>query len=129
MPYIDKDEARRLVKRYWPHFEKSIAAGRDYTAQIKDTVGWLYLILLSIKCITIGALWLGLNYLDPTLGLGYLLVIALVQTKKALDHEFYGVEDTIIEAVKEEKNCRALVDGREEDNSKEAEEDHSATAT
>lgn len=129
MPYIDKDEARQLVKRHWPHFEKSIAAGRDYTAHIKDAVGWLYLILLSLKCITIGALWLGLNYLDPTLGLGYLLVIALVQTKKALDHEFYGVEDTIIEAVKEEKNCRALADGREEDNSKEAEEGHPATAT
>ena len=123
MAYIDKDDARDLVKKHWSFFENSIKNGDDYTIPIKESVGWLYLILLSIRCITIGGIWLLLSYLDPFLGTGFLLIIALIIEKEVLDHQFENVEETILEAISEEKKSRSIstssIEGSNEEDNKE----------
>lgn len=109
MAYIDKDSARELVKKNWSFIEKSISSSEDYEVQVKEAVGWLHFTLLLVRCCLIGAVWFLLNCLDGFLGCGFLLVVALVQTKNVLDHEFNGVALNIIEAVKAEKERRELV--------------------
>ena len=128
MAYIDKDDARDLVKKHWSFFENSIKNGDDYTIPIKESVGWLYLILLSIRCITIGGIWLLLSYLDPFLGTGFLLIIALIIEKEVLDHQFENVEETILEAISEEKKSRSIstssIEGSNEEDNKETSDQH-----
>lgn len=119
MVYIDKDSARKIVKKNWPLIEKSISSGEDYEMQVKEAVGWLHFTLLLVRCCLIGAVWLLLNSLDSFLGCGFLLVFAFVQTKNVLDHEFNGVECNIIEAVKAEKEQRDLVAQGEDNETRE----------
>ena len=130
MAYIDKDNARDLVKKHWSFFENSIKNGDDYTVPIKESVGWLYLILLSVRCIATGGVWLLLSYLDPFLGTGFLLIMALIMEKNVLDFQFEGVEETILEAISEEKKSRSIstssIEGDNEEDTKETSDQQGA---
>lgn len=114
---MDKNFTRDLVKKYRDLFEKLVSDVKDQDQlrlSLSKIIFKSYLVMLLLKCVSIGAAWLLLTAWNPLYGTFFLLFVSLVQTKLILDRDFDGLEDDIIDVV--EESGMVVAGNDEEDN-------------
>lgn len=115
MAYIDKESAKKLVSKHKSLFS-SLASGSEdaLRGKVEKMVNQTYITMLFLSCGFIGLVWWLLMSWNLLYADFFLLLVVLFKTKRLLDRDFSGMDDNIVEAVKE---LRAAEASDEEKNS------------